>query len=393
MLMAATYKIKDGDTIQTVAKQLGVDSNQLASANNLSAISALTTGAELNVPQIQTPAAATQPTASPYAGLSGLSQTTAQKVGDYGQGYQQSSAVTAAQNYLNGVLGSKPGEYTSQYQQGLNDLYDRIMNREKFTYDLNADMLYQQYRDQYQRLGQNAMMDTMAQASALTGGYGNSYASTAGNQAYQAYLQQLNDIVPELYAQARDAYNDEGNELLNRFNVTANLENDAYGKYRDTVADWNTERDFANADYWNKYNADYSDFQTMMNYWNTMAQQENAQWADGRDLAYSQAMTMLQSGLMPSEDLLASAGISAYDAQQIYGLYKPSSSGGGSRRYSGGGSGSGDAATDSKTNTSVSSDSGSGAGAGSGATSGNGLSTMVTANTIAALLKNVRTAK
>lgn len=367
--MASTYKIKDGDTIQTVAKNLGVDSNQLASANNLNANAALTTGTVLNVPTAQSspaaaapsvPAAAQQtPAASPYAGLNGLSQQTSQKVGEYAQGYQQSAAVQQAQEYLNGVINNKPGEYTSPYQQGLSDLYDKIMNREKFTYDLNGDMLYQQYRDQYQRLGQQAMMDTMAQASALTGGYGNSYASTAGNQAYQAYLQQLNAIVPELYAQARDAYNQEGDDLLNRYNITADLENDAYGKYRDALADWNAERDFANSDYWNRYNADYSDFQTMMNYWNTMAQQEHAQWADSRDLAYSQAMTMLQSGLMPGNDLLAAAGISAYDAQQIYGLYAPRSSGSsGSRRSYGGGSGSGSGgsgtgAVDNKTNTST----------------------------------------
>ena len=84
------------------------------------------------------------------------------------------------------------------------------MNRKDFSYDMNSDVLYNQYKDQYQALGQTAMADTMAQASALTGGYGNSYASTVGNQAYQSYLSQLNDKVPELYQLALDNYNRQG---------------------------------------------------------------------------------------------------------------------------------------------------------------------------------------
>lgn len=68
-----------------------------------------------------------------------------------------------------------------------------------FNYDFNADALYQQYKDKYIQQGQLAMADTMGQAAAMTGGYGNSYAATVGNQAYQAQMQNLNDIVPELY--------------------------------------------------------------------------------------------------------------------------------------------------------------------------------------------------
>ena len=56
--------------------------------------------------------------------------------------------------------------------------------------------LYRQYESAYRRGGKQAMEDTMANAAALTGGYGNSYASTAGNQAYQSYLAELNQILP-----------------------------------------------------------------------------------------------------------------------------------------------------------------------------------------------------
>ena len=71
---------------------------------------------------------------------------------------------------------------------------------------MNSDALYQQYRDLYTQQGQMAMMDTMGQAAAMTGGYGNSYAQTAGQQMYNQYLGKLNEVVPELYQQAYNRY-------------------------------------------------------------------------------------------------------------------------------------------------------------------------------------------
>ena len=250
--------------------------------------------------------------------LKGVSSNTASKLNQYSQGYQQSASVQAAQNYLNGVLNQKP---VADAQ--LSQLYDQVMNRDKFRYDMNGDALYQQYKDRYQNMGKQAMMDTMGNATALTGGYGSSYATTAGNQAYQQYLQQLNDIVPELYQQAYNRYNQEGADLMNRYNM-------AYGLHRDAVSDWEGERDFANSDYWNKYNADYADYQNQFNYWNQLAQQENAAFYNERDYAYSLAMSMIQKGTMPSEDILSVAGISTTDATTLakkYGYGKKSSSG------------------------------------------------------------------
>jgi hypothetical protein len=191
-------------------------------------------------------------------------------------------------------------------------------------------------------LGQQAMMDTMGQAAAMTGGYGNSYAQTAGQQAYQGYLQQLNNIVPELYQMAWDRYNQEGNALRENLALTQSLEDSDYGKYRDQVSDWNTERGFASDEYWNQYNADYSNYANMLNYWNTLAGQENAQYntdrefayAD-RELAYNQAMAILQAGKTPSDELLAAAGISAADAKLLADANKKSSSSGGGNRSSG----------------------------------------------------------
>ena len=70
------------------------------------------------------------------------------------------------------------------------------MANRKFNYDVNGDPLYQQYKHSYMTQGKQAMEDTIGQAAAMTGGYGNSYATAAGGQAYQSYLDQLNDRYP-----------------------------------------------------------------------------------------------------------------------------------------------------------------------------------------------------
>ena len=150
------------------------------------------------------------------------------------------------------------------------------MNREDFSYDLDGDALYQQYKNQYLQQGKLAMQDTMGQAAALTGGYGNSYAQTVGQQAYHGYLGQLNAVVPELYSLARSRYTREGNDL------------------------------------WNLYNA-YADREA----------QDYRQSQDSQSSAYNLAMTMLQSGILPSDALLSNAGISPADAQAIYEKNNP----------------------------------------------------------------------
>lgn len=119
-----------------------------------------------------------------------------------------------------------PRTYASQYAKAITD----FVNRGKFNYDFNADPIYNQYKDQYTRQGNLAMKDTMGQAAALTGGYGNSYAQTAGQQVYNRYMQNLNDIVPQLYESAYSRYNQEGQDMLNRASLLGEADNAEYQK-------------------------------------------------------------------------------------------------------------------------------------------------------------------
>lgn len=186
------------------------------------------------------------------------------------EAYKPSDTVAQAEALLQQQLANKPGEYQSAWQAQLNDTLQKILNREKFSYDLNGDMLYQQYKDQYTTQGKLASMDVMGQAAAMTGGYGNSYAQTAGQQAYQGYLQQLNDKVPELYQLALNQYNAEGDDMYNQASLMAQMENQDYGRYRDTVSDYYTELDRLTNDARYQSETDYG------------------RWSDDRNFSYGQ---------------------------------------------------------------------------------------------------------
>lgn len=195
--------------------------------------------------------------------------------------YKESNAVTDARDALDTHLSNKPGEYTSQWQTQLDDVINKILNREKFSYDLNGDALYQQYKDKYIKQGKMAMGDAIGQASAMTGGYGNSYAQSVGQQAYQAQLDNLNDIVPELYQMALDKYNQDGQEMYNQYGLLTDRENTDYGRYRDSVADWQTERGYLTDRYDSERNFDYGQYVDDRNF-------SYGQYSDDRNFAYGQ---------------------------------------------------------------------------------------------------------
>ena len=143
----------------------------------------------------------------------------------------------------------KPGAYTSKWQQQLDAAMDRILNREKFSYDLNGDALYRQYKDQAVKNGRLAMMDSMGRAAALTGGYGSSYAQSAGQQAYQKQMDSLADKAGQLQEQARQDYDRQGQLDRDRYDLLRQQENDSYSRYRQGLSGWEEE----NQRLWQRY--------------------------------------------------------------------------------------------------------------------------------------------
>ena len=152
--------------------------------------------------------------------------------------YQKSESVISAEKNLVDWEQNKPESYNSKYSQEIENVLNSILNREKFTYNINADPLYNQYREQYVNNGKKAMFDTIANASALTGGYANSYAVSAGNQSYNNYLNNLNEIALDLYDRAYSAYQDEGKIDLEKLGILTDLDKSDYEKYSDVLNDY-----------------------------------------------------------------------------------------------------------------------------------------------------------
>lgn len=155
---------------------------------------------------------------------------------------QQQAADTAYNQAMGALQAASKPTYNPSYDAQIKDIYNQIMGRESFSYDLSDDTLYQMYKQNYADMGKLSMRDSMGQAAALTGGYGSSYGQAVGQQAYDSYLQQLNDVVPELYAQAYGRYQDEGDRLMQQYGLAGDLATDEYAKYQDAYNRYYTEQ-------------------------------------------------------------------------------------------------------------------------------------------------------
>ena len=204
----------------------------------------------------------------------------------YGQQFTTSNVSNATAK----ALKKAEKKYKSAYADYLDTALSDLQNQKPFEYDVNKDALYKQYAEQYKNLGQQAMEDTTAQMAGLSGGYANSYAATAGQQAYQQYLSELNNKLPELYAQARQNYENNKNELYNQAQLYGNLDAEAYNRYaqnREYYANkYNNE--------WNRNAVQHSIQNTNQNSWENQtsrqtSNQTNNSYTAADYLAYQQS--------------------------------------------------------------------------------------------------------
>lgn len=209
---------------------------------------------------------------------------------------QQQTAVqpaAQAQNNLQQQTAQLNGNtYNSKYGEQLNNILQQIQNPQQFKYDFNGDELFKYYADLYTQNGKQASMDTMGQAAALTGGYGNSYAQQVGNQTYNEYLRNLYDKGFDLRNAAYQQYQDEQQGLKDQYSILANQDQTDYNR-------WAADREYEEA---------VRQFNENLN-WEKMNSQQK--------YAYETAMMILQKGQMPSTQLLQQAGLSAADAKKL----------------------------------------------------------------------------
>ena len=113
--------------------------------------------------------------------------------------------------------------YGGSYDEQIRDTANQIQNRPAFSYDLDGDALYQQYKDRYTQNAKLGMKDTMGQAAALTGGYGSSYAQGVGQQRYDETMRGLTDMIPTLEQSAYQRWRDRGTDLQNRYSMLSSM--------------------------------------------------------------------------------------------------------------------------------------------------------------------------
>lgn len=134
--------------------------------------------------------------------------------------------------------------YTSKYDPQIDALLSEILTREDFSYDAESDPLFGQYSKMYNREGERAMRDTLAEAAAGAGGM-NTYAIAAANQARNYYASQLNDRIPELYQLAYEMYLQDKESMIQDLGLLYDMDDKQYSRYRDTMNDWRADKDFA----------------------------------------------------------------------------------------------------------------------------------------------------
>lgn len=243
--------VRVSDAYATAAGKYGLDASALTYGNNTVMIG----GVPLN---------------TLYIDDSGKAWAWQNDVYDLTEKYADNVGVSTPESVYNNTK-----KYLSNIESAIKSLY----NQSSFSYDPDDDPVYMAYRDKYMLEGNRATQDTMANYSALTGGYVNSAAVTAGALANQYYSQQLTDKIPELAKQAYDRYNDDRqanisliDRMISAYNSAYNNlsnTNDTARKYANATADSVTERDEdAYEQYWTELlNQQAYDTQAQKNYW------------------------------------------------------------------------------------------------------------------------------
>ena len=128
--------------------------------------------------------------------------------------------------------------YQSPYQKELDSLAGQIESRPAFQFKVDHEALYNYYKGEYDRQGREAKLDTEAKGAALTGGYENSYARQAGQQAYDGQMEGLQeDVAPDLWQMALDKYTREGEALADRYTALQKKEKAAYEQWQEDYVD------------------------------------------------------------------------------------------------------------------------------------------------------------
>lgn len=229
--------------------------------------------------------------------------------------FQVSDAYQEAMKYTNSLLEQLSTGRTS-YTDQINDMMGQIQNRDKFAYDVDADPLFQQALASAMGSGKTAMQDTMGQAAALTGGYGSSYGTTAANQAYNSFIQDAYNNLPQYYQLALEAYEMEGQEMYDQlamlnsadaqeyermynswnanFNNTMQMYQNEYSAWQDSVQNAYNSANMQLQEHGQLYDQAYNTYSAVQNSAQQAYQNEYNAWLDSIQNAFNSANMQLQ---------------------------------------------------------------------------------------------------
>lgn len=194
--------------------------------------------------------------------------------------------------------------------------YQALTQMGAFQYDAENDPVYQAYAERYLRVGRSAMEDTLGRASALTGGYGSTYAESAAQQAYAGYLERLNDVLPELYSAAYRRYRDARSDKEQDYSAARSAADKAYARAYER---WSAQLGYARADEENTRKRVAAEDQAA-----SAAAQEAEKAARSESAAAEKAVQarksdlgamILKTGYTPTDAELAAAGMTRDEAE------------------------------------------------------------------------------
>ena len=290
------------------------------------------------------------------AGKKQLEATNKMLAGYLGQGVSYDSATGTWSGSADKIYFTNPSDiagWNDTYNQNnekptapqrdprIDALLNQILTRDKFSYDAASDPLYQQYAQMYQREGDRAMKETLAEAAAGAGGM-NTYAITAAQQANSYHNSQLNDRIPELYQLAYNMYLQDIEGQVRDLGLLENMDATQYSRYRDTMNDWYNDKNFAygtfqdavqqgnwqtNFDYndlWKNKEFNYNDMWANKE-WDYNDEWKNKEWNTAQEdkdyernqydqeSAKAEVWKYIELGVTPSADLIKKAGMTETD--------------------------------------------------------------------------------
>ena len=215
--------------------------------------------------------------------------------------------------------------YENTYAKQQQELLDRIINREDFSWSKETDPQWSSYKKSYLREGDRATANALAQASTASGGRPSSYAVNAATQAGDYYATKLNDMIPTLYQQAYEKYLDEYSMKLKDLDAVNQQEQLDYAKYLDRLSQYNTDRGFAYQNYADDYDrlrSQLADVQGQdqidyARYLDEVSRQQTAQ-----DSIRGQVDAILAAGGSPSANLVSESGYSSEYVRALEDAYR-----------------------------------------------------------------------